>query len=61
MEMVYYTVSAVALYALSDWILNRIEIHRGKRFEHRTLIFFGLILALALITFQVIQRLTGTT
>lgn len=61
MEMVYYTISAVVLYAFSDWILNRIEIKRGKRFEHRTLIFFALILTFAMITFQVIRRLTGTT
>lgn len=56
MEMVYYTVAAVVLYAVSDWILNRMEIMRGKRFEYRTLIFFALILTLALITFQIIQR-----
>jgi len=61
MEMVYYTVAAVVLYAVSDWILNRIEIMRGKRFENRTLIFFALILSLAMITFQVIQRLMHTT
>ena len=61
MEIVYYTVTAVLLYAVSDWLLNRIEIKRGKRFEHRTLIFFAMILTLALVTFEIIQRLTGTT
>ena len=57
MEMIYYTVVAVALYFLSDWILNQIEIKRGKRFEHRSLIFFGIILMLALVTFRVIRHL----
>jgi hypothetical protein len=61
MEMVYYTVAAVVLYAVSDWILNRIEIMRGERFENRTLIFFALILSLAVISFQVIQRLILAT
>ena len=60
MEMVYYTVTAVVLYAVSDWILNRIETMRGERFEHRSLIFFALILTLALISFQIIQRLVQT-
>jgi len=43
-----YTVGAIALYFLSDWILNRIEIARGERFEHRSLIFFVIIFSLAL-------------
>ena len=45
------------LIAASDWILNRIEIMRGQRFERRSLIFFGIILVLALITFRLIRHL----
>ena len=57
MEMIYYTVAAVLLYLVSDWILNRIEIRRGKRFEHRSLIFFAIILVLAVALFNLIQQL----
>jgi len=57
MEMLYFTVAAVLLYLVSDWILNRIEIRRGERFEHRTLIFFAIILVLSLVFFNLIQQL----
>ncbi len=57
MEIVYYTLTAIALYFVSDWLLERIEQARGKRFENRSVIFFGIILVLALVSFQVIGRL----
>jgi predicted PurR-regulated permease PerM len=60
MEMIYYTVTAVLLYLVSDWILNRIEIRRGARFEHRSLIFFAIILVLAVAVFNLIQQLQTT-
>ena len=56
MEMIYFTVAAVLLYLLSDWILNQIEIRRGERLEHRSLIFFAIILVLSLVLFNLIQR-----
>lgn len=59
MEMVYFTIAGIALYFVSDWILERVEIARGGRFENRTLIFFVILLALALVTFSVIRRLTA--
>ncbi len=59
MEMVYFTIAGIGLYVLSDWVLNRIESARGARFENRTLIFFGILLTLALVSFAVIRRLTG--
>ena len=40
----------------ADWLLDRIEVARGARFEHRTLLFFGLMLGLALITSTVLGR-----
>ncbi len=57
MELIYYTVAGLGLYVVSDWILNRIEIMRGERFEQRSLIFFGIILVLALLTFRLIRFL----
>ena len=59
MEFVYYTIAGIALYLGSDWILNRIEISRGKRFEHRTGIFFVIILVLAIVSFRIIEYLTS--
>lgn len=55
MQMLYYTLAGIVLYLLADWILNRIEIRRGARFDNRTLIFFAILLTLALASFQLIQ------
>ena len=58
MEILYFTVIAVGLYAISDAILNYIERTRGARFENRQIVFFCIILVLALITFQTMSLLT---
>jgi hypothetical protein len=52
MEILYYTVTAVVLYFVADWVLDRIEIAYGQRFKFRSLIFFVIILVLALIVSQ---------
>jgi len=59
MEAVWYTIVAVVLYLGSDWILQRMEMARGERFEHRTLIFFAILLALALASFALIRHLAA--
>ena len=59
MSVVYFTVVAIVLYLVSDWCLERIEVSIGKRLEHRSLIFFAILLSLALITFSLIQHRMG--
>jgi hypothetical protein len=56
-EAVYFTLVAIGLYFFSDWLLERIERLRGKRFEQRSIVFFAIIAILALVSFQVIQLL----
>ena len=57
MEMVYYTIVAVLLYLVSDWILNRIEIYRGARLPHRSLIFLVIIMTLSVSSFSLLSTL----
>lgn len=57
LEAALYTLAGIALYFVADWTLNRIEAARGERFEYRSVIFFIIILALAISVFQVIQHL----
>ena len=57
MEIVYFTLVGIGLYFASDWILDRLETRRGRRFENRSIIFFVIILVLALVSFQLISRL----
>ena len=61
MSIVYFTLVAVILYFAADWILERVEIAAGKRLEHRSLIFFVILLTLALTSFSLIQSYTGAT
>lgn len=58
MESVAYIAIAIILYFLSDWILDRVERSVGRRFEYRTLIFFGLLLGLTLLAFAAIRHFT---
>jgi hypothetical protein len=59
MSAVYYTLAGIALYFGADWVLKRIEKARGARFENREIIYFGIILALAIVTFQIVNRFAG--
>ena len=59
MAYLYYTVAAVVLYLLSDWILNKIEQRAGKRLKYRSVVFFVIIMVLAVSTFEMIDRIVG--
>ncbi len=59
MEIILFTLVAIVLYFAADWLLLRIEIAAGRRLEHRSLIFFGILLTLALTSFWLIRQYTG--
>ena len=61
MSIVYFTLAAIALYLLSDWILERAEVAAGRRFQYRSLVFFSILLTLAVTSFALISHLTGNT
>lgn len=61
MSIVYFTLAAVALYLLSDWILERAEVAAGRRFQYRSVVFFSILLTLAMTSFALISHLTGNT
>lgn len=56
MDAVYFTLVAILLYFVADWILDRAERAAGRRFDQRSLIFFGILLTLALVTFALIRQ-----
>ena len=58
-EILIFTTVAVALYFFSDWLLRQLERYRGRPFENRQLIYFFIILALTLGSFEIIGRLLG--
>lgn len=55
MEAVYFTVAGILLYLLADRLLVFLERRAGRVFENRTLVFFVLLLSLALVTFAAIR------
>ena len=59
MEIIDFTLSAILLYMASDWILRRMETAAGKRFEKRSLIFFAILMTMAVTSFALIRNLTG--
>lgn len=59
MEAVYFLVVAIALYFVADWLLRRIEAILGRTLENRTVVFFFLLMGLALASFALIRRFLG--
>lgn len=59
MEIVYFSFVAILLYLLADWILRRIEAYLGRVFEQRTVVFFIILLTLALVSFAAIRAYVG--
>ncbi|MDH3475026.1 MAG: hypothetical protein OEM59_15200 [Rhodospirillales bacterium] len=59
MDFIYFTIVAVALYFFSNWLLVRVERGLGRPLEHRGLIFFGILLTAAVVTFALIRQFFG--
>lgn len=56
MDAVYFFLVAILLYFVADWALRRIESAAGKTLQYRSLVFFALLLTLALASFAIIRR-----
>ena len=59
LEIVAFTAVAVALYLVSDRILDAIEVRRGERLANRSVVFFAILVSLALISFTILERVLG--
>jgi hypothetical protein len=57
MEILVFTLNAAVVYLLADWIIRSIEKRKGEILKQRQAIFFLIFLALALISFNVLQTL----
>lgn len=61
MDLLYFTAIGAGLYFFSDWALDRIERARGTRFKYRDMIYFCIMLAVALLTFSLVNILHRTS
>lgn len=59
MEVIAFTVVGIALYFFADWALNMLEKFHGEPLPQRNIVFFVLIMALALSSFSMIRTLLG--
>jgi len=61
MEIVLFTLNAIVIYLVADWIIRLMETKRGEALKNRQIIFFVIFLSLALITFQLLQNILRTS
>lgn len=59
MDLLWFSLIAVALYFGAEQILEWIERRRGARFENRQVAFFAIILPLSLVCFWLMRQLSG--
>ena len=57
LEILLFTIVAIALYFAADWGLRTLERVHGAPLPHRNVIYFVIILLLTLGTFEFLQRL----
>lgn len=57
LEIVLFTIVAVALYFAADWALRTLERVHGTQLPYRNVIYFVIILVLTLASFEFLQRL----
>lgn len=57
MDILLFTIVAIALYFAADWGLRMLERMHGAPLPYRNLVYFVIILLLALGSFEFLQRL----
>lgn len=57
MEIVIFTLNAIVVYVVADWIVRLIETKRGEVLKQRQVVFFIIFLTLALTTFNLLQTI----
>jgi len=58
-ELILFTLNAIVIYLVSDWLLRLIEKRRGEVMKQRQIVFFAIFLLLALGSFQILKSLLG--
>lgn len=56
-EVLLFTLVAIVIYLVADWIIRMIEARRGEVLKQRQVVFFAIFLVLALVSFRVLRIL----
>jgi len=57
MEILLFTLNAIIIYLIADWIIRALEKRKGQVLKNRQIVFFVVFLALALISFNLLPML----
>lgn len=57
MEIIVFTLNAILIYLLADWVIRTVEQRKGVVLQHRQVIFFVVFLSLALISFNLLRTI----
>ena len=58
-ELVLFTLNAIVVYLLSDWLVRAIEKRRGSALKQRAIVFFVIFLVLVMTSSQAILYFLG--
>jgi len=56
-DILLFTLNAIVIYLLADWIIRELEKRKGQVLKNRQIVFFVVFLALALISFNLLPML----
>ena len=58
-ELILFSLNAIVVYLVSDWLVRVIEQRRGGVLKQRQAVFFVIFLVLAMSSFQILRNLLG--
>jgi hypothetical protein len=58
-ELILFSLNAIVIYLVSDWLVRLIEKRRGQVIKQRQVVFFVIFLVLALTSFQLLKTWLG--
>jgi len=58
-DLILFTLNAIVIYLVSDWLVRLIEKRRGEALKQRQVVFFVIFLTLALVSFRFMKLLLG--
>lgn len=58
-ELILFTLNAVVVYLLADWLVRLIEKRHGSVLKQRQVVFFVIFLVLVMTSFSILRNLLG--
>ena len=56
-ELILFTLNAIVVYLLADWLVRVIEQRRGSVLKQRQVVFFVIFLVLVMTSFAILRNL----